>query len=122
MFARIVFLVIAAAVVGQVFGHLTVPNCGRRYAYQTYLDAINDKANAQAHVIANAIVASANQVNRLGREESDSGSETAEGPTPDFNIIGGRHARENEFPWMASLQIRNFIGGRMVHKCGATIL
>ncbi|XP_042899836.1 acrosin isoform X2 [Parasteatoda tepidariorum] len=35
-------------------------------------------------------------------------------------IVGGRKAKENEFPWMASLQVRTSSG--LFHTCGAVLI
>lgn len=38
-------------------------------------------------------------------------------------IVGGRPAKDGEFPWQVSIQIKNQIGsGKYIHFCGGIIL
>ena len=37
-------------------------------------------------------------------------------------ILGGREAREGEFPWLVSIQLRDPVSGQWVHNCGGALL
>ena len=42
---------------------------------------------------------------------------------PSLRIVGGRPAKDGEFPWQVSIQVKNQSGsGNYIHSCGGIIL